>query len=170
MSAGTNHPVDIERIREDVNGIAVVRTVGSPGHAAVRQMIVGQIEALNAAASARAGELFERLWTVELDEFTDSTPHGPKIFANIIATLNPHNNQDERIVFAAHYDSKHFADAAFVGATDSAVPCALLLDIARFLSELYFSLRFDFPFRFSNLLAFFFEVMQMQPNCGTNQV
>ena len=47
-------------------------------------------------------------------------------FTNIIATLNPTANR--RLVLACHYDSKKMKN--FVGATDSAVPCAILLDIA----------------------------------------
>jgi hypothetical protein len=38
----------------------------------------------------------------------------------------------KRIVFACHYDSKYFHFlSTFVGAVDSAVPCAMLLDMAR---------------------------------------
>ena len=68
------------------------------------------------------------------DTFKDSTPFGEKTFTNIIATLDPH--VDQRLILAAHYDSKFFEDghfpnnAKFLGATDSALPCALLLDLA----------------------------------------
>jgi len=33
-------------------------------------------------------------------------------------------------VLACHYDSKYTADYEFIGATDSAVPCAMLLHLA----------------------------------------
>lgn len=44
------------------------------------------------------------------------------------------------MVLAAHYDSKNITDRnrkEFIGATDSAVPCAILLDIARQLNCLF---------------------------------
>lgn len=52
-------------------------------------------------------------------------------FTNIVATLDP--TATRRLVLACHYDSKKLAN--FVGATDSAVPCAILLDIAINLQE-----------------------------------
>ena len=57
--------------------------------------------------------------------FTDSTPYGQKPFTNIIATLDP--EVDKRLVLVAHYDSKLLT--GFLGATDSALPVALLLDL-----------------------------------------
>ncbi len=47
-------------------------------------------------------------------------------FTNIIATLDP--TATRRLVLACHYDSAKLPD--FIGATDSAVPCAILLDLA----------------------------------------
>ncbi|KAF9173598.1 hypothetical protein BGX21_004112 [Mortierella sp. AD011] len=87
-------------------------------------------------------------WHVEIDRFDDTTPYGTKTFTNLIFTKNP--NAENRLVFAAHFDSKYFppnVDPAnqrpipgknnggedtlpFVAATDSAVPCAILLDLA----------------------------------------
>ncbi|CAG2217419.1 QPCT [Mytilus edulis] len=49
-------------------------------------------------------------WHVEVDEFQDETPYGTKTFRNIIATYDPSKPQP---------------------ATDSAVPCAILLDMAK---------------------------------------
>ena len=90
-------------------------------------------------------------WLVEQNNFTDSTPYGVKKFANIVASLpigtnyNGVNSQSpnylsnfhikNRIVFACHYDSKYETDFEFLGAIDSAVPCAMLLDMAKFLKE-----------------------------------
>lgn len=68
-------------------------------------------------------------WQVESDEFTDKTPiFGDLKFTNIIATLNP--NAERFLILACHYDSKYFANQEFLGATDSAVPCAMLLNLA----------------------------------------
>lgn len=83
---------------------------------------------------------FEDLsWTVSLDEFDDNTPQGPKRFTNIIATLNP--SAKRRLILAAHYDSKYFAEnengAFFLGATDSAMPCAMLIEIAKTVTPLF---------------------------------
>lgn len=65
--------------------------------------------------------------------FEDSTPYGTKPFTNIIATLDPH--VDRRLVLAAHYDSKYFRNHVFLGATDSALSVALLLDLALTLDQ-----------------------------------
>ena len=65
--------------------------------------------------------------------FEDSTPFGTKPFTNIIATLDPH--VDRRLVLAAHYDSKYLKNQVFLGATDSALSVALLLDLALTLDQ-----------------------------------
>jgi glutaminyl-peptide cyclotransferase len=87
-------------------------------------------------------------WIVEKDSFQDQTPVGSRSFSNIIASYpiganfqNKANYRSSdfvlknRIVFACHYDSKYFSNINFIGATDSAVPCALLLDLAKFLND-----------------------------------
>ena len=90
-------------------------------------------------------------WIVEHDQFFDQTPYGMKLFTNVIATLpigttyrnvpvsssNTYqlNHVNNRVVFACHYDSKYFQSFDFVAATDSAVPCAMLLDLAKYLQE-----------------------------------
>lgn len=72
---------------------------------------------------------FEELgWSIQEDLFTDNTPFGAKEFRNLVVTLNP--NACKRLVFACHYDSKYFKTGNFVGATDSAVPCAMLMTMA----------------------------------------
>lgn len=74
-----------------------------------------------------------------MDEFDDATPFGMKRFTNIIATLNP--NARRRLIFAAHYDSKYFPDDGsgryFLAATDSGIPCAMLVEIARVVTPLF---------------------------------
>ena len=58
-------------------------------------------------------------------------------FTNIIATLNP--SAKRRLVLACHYDSKYYPPQwhgrEFQGATDSAVPCAMMLELARALDQ-----------------------------------
>lgn len=68
-------------------------------------------------------------WTVEEDTFTSDTPFGNREFTNIIATLNP--NRCKRLVLACHYDSKMSREGTFLGATDSAVPCAMIAHLAQ---------------------------------------
>lgn len=60
--------------------------------------------------------------------FSANTPLGSKEFRNLVVTLNP--NACKRLVFACHYDSKYFKSGDFVGATDSAVPCSMMMTIA----------------------------------------
>lgn len=56
----------------------------------------------------------------------ESTPYGNINFANIIASSDP--NACRQLVLACHYDSKMMN--GFLGATDSAVPCAMLLELS----------------------------------------
>lgn len=74
-------------------------------------------------------------WQIETDKFVDKTPlHENGLeFENIIATLTP--NAPRYLLLACHYDSKYMKDKIFIGATDSAVPCAMLLNIADKLKE-----------------------------------
>ena len=75
-----------------------------------------------------------------MDDFDRDTPIGRKHFTNIVATLNP--NAKERLVLAAHYDSKLFDPVNgeyFVAATDSAVPCAMMIELARTLTQFFVS-------------------------------
>ncbi|KAJ3332959.1 hypothetical protein HDU76_012456 [Blyttiomyces sp. JEL0837] len=67
-------------------------------------------------------------WNIEQDKFTDKTPIGKKEFNNIVVTKDP--DAPRKIVLAAHFDSKWFEEFDFIGATDSAVPCAILVDLA----------------------------------------
>lgn len=71
-------------------------------------------------------------WAVELDEFKAMTPKGVYNMTNVVATLNP--MADRYIVIACHYDSK-LMDFYFVGATDSAVPCAMMIYMAESLNQ-----------------------------------
>lgn len=77
------------------------------------QFIIGAMEGLN--------------WDVKLDKFKQNTVIGEREFTNIIATLNP--NAPRRLVIACHYDSK-LDPRNFLGATDSAVPCAQMINLA----------------------------------------
>jgi glutaminyl-peptide cyclotransferase len=71
-------------------------------------------------------------WHVDEDMFVNKTPIGDKTFVNVIATHSP--SIARRLTLACHYDSKLMTEAEFIGATDSAVPCAMMIDLARHLN------------------------------------
>lgn len=72
-------------------------------------------------------------YSVEYDSFEDITPNfGSLKFTNVVARLDP--NAPRFLSLACHYDSKYFKDFNFLGATDSAVPCAMLIHLAKVLT------------------------------------
>lgn len=69
-------------------------------------------------------------WSVETDKFEEHTPtFGVLQFENIVARLNP--NAKRYLTLACHYDSKYTRKRNFIGATDSAVPCAQMINLAK---------------------------------------
>ncbi|KAK7038057.1 peptide hydrolase [Favolaschia claudopus] len=101
--------------------IMIPRVPDTDNNTLVRNYIVDKLEELK--------------WHVEQDAFDDKTPFGQKHFVNIIATKDPAASR--RIIVAAHFDSKYFPEPnRFVGATDSAAPCAIMLDLAETLNTL----------------------------------
>lgn len=101
------------RALELADPLMIPRVSGTPGNQQVRDTIVQHFRNLG--------------WHVALDEFIAATPIGDTTFANIVATQNP--EAQRRLVLAAHYDSKATPEG-FIGATDSAVPCGMLMDVA----------------------------------------
>lgn len=99
--------------------LLIVRSPGSAGNLQVRKFLETTMQGLAAG------------WHVEVDPFRASTPLGPVDFGNVVATLDP--EAPSHLTLACHYDSKFFhpGPAPFVGATDSAVPCALLLELVQ---------------------------------------
>ncbi|KAF2863285.1 glutaminyl-peptide cyclotransferase [Piedraia hortae CBS 480.64] len=81
-------------------------------------------------------------WKLTFQNSSSVTPTsgGKKVpFHNLIATRDPPWLKDRqgdvgRLALVAHYDSK-LTPKGFIGATDSAVPCAILLHAARTLDE-----------------------------------
>ncbi|XP_026769661.3 glutaminyl-peptide cyclotransferase-like a [Pangasianodon hypophthalmus] len=100
----------------------IERVPGTTGSKAVLQHIVSQLRSLSAG------------WTVEKDSFQASTPKGPVTFSNVLAVLDP--SAPRRLLLACHHDSKILPrdprdpQQVFIGASDSAVPCAMLLELA----------------------------------------
>ncbi|KAK6907293.1 glutaminyl cyclase [Kwoniella mangroviensis CBS 10435] len=76
-------------------------------------------------------------WHEEKTPFRGTTPIGDIDFTNLIYTFDP--SAPRKIILAAHFDSKWFPDFPanqFIGATDSAAPVAMILDLAEFLTPL----------------------------------
>jgi hypothetical protein len=100
------------------------RVPGTPGHAAVLAHLVAFFRTQLPA------------WRVQLHNSTARTPatgDAAVPFVNIVAARDPPGaapGDVGRLTLAAHYDSKR-TPAGFVGATDSAAPCAMLLHVAR---------------------------------------
>ncbi|KAI8801488.1 hypothetical protein BJ742DRAFT_749452 [Cladochytrium replicatum] len=103
-----------------LSNLLVVRDAGSPGNIKVQEFIKSTLKNLG--------------WAIEDDRFNATTPYGTKPFNNIIATKNP--NAMRKLVLAAHFDSKYFANDVFLGACDSAAPIAMILDVAHALNDL----------------------------------
>lgn len=115
--------VDTNNPASHLSKILIPRAVGSENITLVREYIVSTLKVLD--------------WHVEEDTFTDNTPYGIRSFTNIIATKD--TTASRRVILSAHYDSKFFPnypDNQFVGATDSAAPCAMMLDLAETLNPL----------------------------------
>ncbi|KPJ08325.1 Glutaminyl-peptide cyclotransferase [Papilio machaon] len=128
---------DQTHFREILNEILIPRVVGTPNHEKVGNFIVKQMKDLG--------------WEVTEDIFPDKTPvFGMLNFRNIIAKLNP--EAERYLVLACHYESKYTREHVFVGATDSAVPCAMMINLAKVMSKQLEALKTN---RLSLMLLFF---------------
>jgi len=122
-------------LKSFVETIMIPRVPGSDGHHRVNAFIIKTMRDLG--------------WVVETDVFKDKTPFGEKEFSNIIATLPLKSATStaasssgsasilppRRLAIACHYDSKYYKDIKFLAATDSAVPCAMMLHLAATMNE-----------------------------------
>jgi glutaminyl-peptide cyclotransferase len=106
--------------------ILIPRATGSAGHAIVQRHFVNFFDA----------ELPR--WTMEWYNSTTTTPMGVEVpIENLVFKREPpwtKQGQANWLTFAAHYDSKIFPEG-FVGAEDSAVPCAILMHVARSIDQ-----------------------------------
>ncbi|KZT27324.1 hypothetical protein NEOLEDRAFT_1088852 [Neolentinus lepideus HHB14362 ss-1] len=115
--------VDPANSASHLSKILIPRPPDTENNTIVRTYIVSTLKALK--------------WDVEEDNFIGETPYGSKNFTNVIATKDA--SASRRVILAAHFDSKFFAtypQNQFVGATDSAAPCAMMLDLAEALDPL----------------------------------
>jgi glutaminyl-peptide cyclotransferase len=105
---------DARKLKYYFEGIYKVRVPNTPAHQEVQDFIFTSMR-------------YKVGWFVEADTFQRNTVIGPMTFTNIIAIHNP--KAAHRLVLACHYYSK-MEPRGFLGATDSAVPCAMLIDLA----------------------------------------
>ncbi|KAJ4374308.1 hypothetical protein N0V83_003049 [Neocucurbitaria cava] len=100
------------------------RVSGTEGNRAVRQHFIDFFKS----------QLPE--WRIELHNSTSTTPvsGGKEVpFVNLIATRDPPGSFEgdvSRLALVAHYDSK-YTPKGFIGAIDSAAPCAMIMHVAR---------------------------------------
>ncbi|XP_053608049.1 glutaminyl-peptide cyclotransferase-like [Plodia interpunctella] len=128
---------DMTNFKAILDEILIPRVVGTPNHEKVGNYISNQMRGLG--------------WDVTENVFPDNTPiFGTLNFKNIIAKLNP--DADRYLVLACHYDSKYTREHVFVGATDSAVPCAMMINLAKVMSKQLDKLKKD---RLSLMFIFF---------------
>ncbi|KAI1104925.1 peptidase family M28-domain-containing protein [Jackrogersella minutella] len=108
--------------------ILIPRVAGTPGQTAAQQHFVNFF----------ANELPS--WSIEWFNSTSTTPvTGDRQipFANLLFKREPPwvtEGQSNLLTLVAHYDSK-ISPEGFIGATDSAVPCAILMHVARTLDK-----------------------------------
>lgn len=115
--------VDLKDPSSHLSKILIPRAPGTENNTFVKNYIASTLKALN--------------WEVVEDTFNDTTPYGERTFTNVIATKDP--RASNRVIVSAHFDSKYFSgypQNQFVGATDSAAPCAFMLDLAEALNPL----------------------------------
>eukprot|EP00094_Tigriopus_californicus_P011613 TCALIF_11218-PA protein Name:"Similar to QPCT Glutaminyl-peptide cyclotransferase (Gloydius blomhoffii)" AED:0.17 eAED:0.17 QI:1000/1/0.8/1/1/1/5/0/296 len=96
-----------------LNTILIPRVPDTPGSTIVREHISNTLKELG--------------WDVEILQHTQQTPVGQKTFRNVVATFD--SNAPRRLVLACHYDTL-VKPQNFLGLTDSAVPCAQMLNLA----------------------------------------
>lgn len=108
--------------------ILIPRVPGTPGSAKVQQHFVQWFTT------------HLPKWTIEFQNSSSRTPvTGDKVvpFANIIITRDPpwtKNGDVGRLALVAHYDSK-LTPTGFIGAIDSAAPCAMIMHAVRSVDE-----------------------------------
>lgn len=124
-SAGVDFDINTGAL---LSPILIPRVPGSPGSKSVQQHFVNYF-------STHLPK-----WKISFQNSTGTTPatgdkHIP--FINIIITRDPPWARDEdvaRLALVAHYDSK-VTPEGFIGATDSAAPCAMIMHAARSVDE-----------------------------------
>lgn len=108
--------------------LLIPRVPGTPGSKAAQQHLVNFFS------------IHLPKWTIEYQNSTSKTPvtgNRDVPFVNLIMTRDPPWTQPGevgRLNLVAHYDSK-ITPQGFIGATDSAAPCAMILHAVRSVDE-----------------------------------
>lgn len=92
------------------------------------------------------GELKSYGLNVATDEWTATTPIGPRKMVNITATLE--GETPEIIILSSHYDTKYYKNMRFVGANDGGSSTGAVLEMARVLKSNNPKPRFTYRFVF----------------------
>lgn len=116
--------LDFRNPNSVLSRLLIPRVPGTENSTIAREAIISTLSELRDAQGSKK-------WHIETPSFEAQTPEGVRKMTNVIATRDP--SAPRRLVLAAHYDSKFFPPGpmeGFIGATDSAAPCAVLLDVA----------------------------------------
>lgn len=116
--------INLSRLKDEIlPNFLIVRKPGTENIRKVKNYIVNTLKDIG--------------WTIEEHSFEEAPPASyskhPVTFTNVIATYN--SSAKRRLILACHYDSK-VTPEGFIGATDSAVPCAMLIEIAKSLKSI----------------------------------
>ena len=108
------------------------RVSGSEAHKKVRNYIKNEIENNN-------------LKVIE-DIFNVKTPIGEVEMDNISTTIKGNKNNGEKIILAAHYESKYFKSENFLGANDNASGVSVLLELLKIIKDKNYKYDIEFLF------------------------
>lgn len=108
------------------------RPAGSAELAKTREYIMGELKSYGLSVST--------------DEWTATTPIGPRKMVNVTAEL-PGESSD-LILVSSHYDTKYFKNFRFVGANDGGSSTGALMELARVISTNTPRPRFTYRFVF----------------------
>lgn len=115
-----------------LKSIAIPRVSGSSGNAKVREFIKSQFP--------------PKFWEIQEDAHVIPSPHSKSTSTKFVNLIITHKTKsvldDKRLILAAHYDSKLLEaegnesfsitkESEFIGASDSAFSCALIISVAR---------------------------------------
>ncbi|GAA94183.1 hypothetical protein E5Q_00831 [Mixia osmundae IAM 14324] len=110
----------------------VPRVAGSDALIAIQKQIKQAFADLSKSSTKASGK---PTWQLDEHEFEASTPIGSIKMTNLVFTHDP--EAELKLILSAHIDSKYFPRSpmnTFVGATDSAVPTAVIMDVAEALT------------------------------------
>lgn len=119
--------------------LLIPRAVGSQNLTNVQNLIRDHFSKISTTIGSTSSSSSQQIktWSRFEDTFEADTPYGFRTFTNLVFTHDP--QADRKFVVAAHVDSKYFPgppESGFVGATDSAVPCGMMLELASTLTPL----------------------------------